>query len=116
MKPKLVNYLREKDGISVNETEDFEKILPQVDILYQTRKQKERTDDPEEHRGLAPYRITPSVAERMKDKAFILHPLPRNDELSREVDRMPQAAYIKQMYFGRLIRQALLTKILFASQ
>ncbi len=112
MKGELVAYLNDKEGIYVHETEDLERILPKVDVLYQTRKQKERTDNPDDHRGLSSYKIDRSAVELMKPTAKILHPLPRNDELSREVDDLPQAVYIKQMEYGVLIRQALLAKIL----
>mgnify|MGYP001559402194 CR=1 FL=1 len=111
IKGDLLHYLHES-GVQVEETADLDRIIGQVDVVYQTRAQKEYTTDPNAHAGLAPYVIDRRVAERMKKGAIILHPLPRNQELSREIDALPQQKYLDQMYYGRLIRMALLQEIL----
>lgn len=111
MKGDLRYYLHE-NGVQVEETVDLDRIIDQVDVVYQTRAQKEYTEDPHAHDGLAPYVIDRRMAERMKKGAIILHPLPRNNELSREVDTLPQQRYFDQMYYGCLIRMALLQEIL----
>jgi len=117
MKGELRYYLHKHEVdqgcIKVVETSDFQWVVDKVDIIYQTRAQKERSTDAEhgEHEQNPPYIIDRAVAERMKEGARIMHPWPRNDELSREIDYMPQELYIEQMYFGRLIRRALLAII-----
>jgi len=117
MKGDLRYYLHKHEvdqgRIEVVETSDFQWIVDKVDIIYQTRAQKERSGDAEngEHEQNPPYIIDRAVAERMKEGAKIMHPWPRNNELSREIDPMPQEIYIEQMYFGRLIRRALLALI-----
>lgn len=113
MKGELVHYLVQR-GMEVKETTDLEAVVPTVDVIYQTRAQKERTADASEHLGLAPYVLTPRLLNKMPEHAVVLHPLPRNEELPREVDSMKCAKYFDQMRFGRLIRQALLAKILCA--
>lgn len=110
MKGELAHYLVQK-GMKVVQTTELEPVIGQVEVVYQTRAQKERTADSAEHLGLAPYVLTPKMVARMQEKAVILHPLPRNQELPREIDSLPQARYFDQMYYGRLIRQALLAKI-----
>ncbi|MSR70428.1 aspartate carbamoyltransferase [Candidatus Kaiserbacteria bacterium] len=111
MKGDLRYYLHEH-GMHVEETTDFERVIGKVDVVYQTRAQKEYTTDANAHDGLAPYVIDRKMVERMKKNTIILHPLPRNQELSREVDVLPQQKYLDQMYYGRLIRMALLQEIL----
>ena len=108
MKGDLRYYLHEK-GVEVVETTDFDLVIDKVDVLYQTRAQKERTSDSSEHNGLAPYIINHRVAERMKKDAIIMHPWPRQEELSRDIDSLPQQKYIVQMRYGVLIRMALLS-------
>ncbi len=111
IKGDLRYYLHE-NGVRVEETSDFERVIGKVDVVYQTRAQKEYVTDPHAHDGLAPYIIDWCMAQQMKKGAIILHPLPRNNELSREVDTLPQQKYFDQMYYGRIIRMALLQEIL----
>lgn len=111
MKGDLRFYLHEL-GMHVEETSDLERVIDKVDVVYQTRAQKEYATDPCAHEGLAPYIIDQRMAERMKKGSIILHPLPRNQELSREVDALPQQKYFDQMRYGVLIRMALLQEIL----
>lgn len=111
MKGELVYYLSTAQGVTVKETSDLESVIHKVHVVYQTRAQKERAPDPTMHAQLSQYMIDRRMVERMKPGAIVLHPLPRNEELSREVDDMPQAKYIDQMRYGELIRRALLAKI-----
>ncbi len=111
MKGELVYYLSKIKGMEVIETTNLKRVIGEVNAVYQTRKQKERSDNPAEHQGLSPYIIDPEMVSLMRDDAVILHPLPRNEELSPEVDELPQAKYFDEMYYGELIRRALLVKI-----
>lgn len=84
-----------------------------ADALYQTRIQKERFENSEEYdRFKGRYIITAAYAADMKDTAAILHPLPRVDEISVEVDDSPHAAYFKQARYGVHVRMALLADLL----
>lgn len=111
MKGDLRYYLHEK-GVCVHETNDLESIIDKVDIVYQTRAQKERTDDASVHQGLSPYILSNKLVSRMRHRARIMHPLPRNEELPREIDGTPQQLYLEQMSYGVLLRMALLAHIL----
>ena len=96
-------------NINYAEYENIETILRDVDVLYQTRIQKERFADPaqyEKFKGV--YRITKQLAQTMQEKSIIMHPLPRVDEILPEVDESPNAVYFKQTYYGLLIRMAIL--------
>ena len=111
MKGELVYYLHSK-CMEPEEMTDLEWVVDKVDVIYQTRKQKERSADTSEHQGLSSYTLDRKLVGRMQKGAVILHPLPRNEELPREIDRLPQAKYLDQMHYGMLIRTALLAKIL----
>ncbi|HWB33757.1 MAG TPA: hypothetical protein VG753_00325 [Candidatus Paceibacterota bacterium] len=114
MKRALRYYLelhRTKKNLQVNETADLEWLIGQVDFVYQTRAQKERSENPAEHRDSPPYILDRKLVSRMKEGARIMHPWPRNEELPRELDSLPQQLYINQMYYGRMLRRALLAKI-----
>jgi len=95
------------------ETEDLESVLPQVDVVYQTRIQKERFADPEAYNALKGiYRIDKDSMALMRKYAILMHPLPRVDEISPEVDADPRAAYFRQARNGLHIRMALLDRLL----
>jgi aspartate carbamoyltransferase catalytic subunit len=95
------------------ETQDLEAVLPQVDVIYQTRIQKERFSDEAAYLALkGVYRIDSSTLSRMKKDAIVMHPLPRVDEIAPEVDADPRAAYFRQARNGLYIRMALLDKVL----
>lgn len=80
-----------------------------LDVLYVTRIQKERFGDPQEYENVAhSYRITPEAIEILGGKVKVMHPLPRVDEISEEVDALPNAIYFKQAHNGIPTRQALL--------
>ncbi len=104
----IKEYL-ERHKVPYTEVEDLESTLGKVDVIYQTRIQKERFPDIEsyeKHKGR--YIITMKQADMMKPKSIIMHPLPRVDEIAPEVDASPKAAYFKQAKYGVLIRMALL--------
>ena len=95
------------------ETQDLEAVLPQVDVVYQTRIQKERfTDDASYQAVKGVYRIDNRVLGLMRKEAIVMHPLPRVDEIAPEVDADPRAAYFRQARNGLFIRMALLDKVL----
>jgi aspartate carbamoyltransferase catalytic subunit len=95
------------------ETEDLESVLPQVDVVYQTRIQKERFADPEVYNALKGiYRIDKAAMALMRKYAILMHPLPRVDEIAPEVDDDPRSAYFRQARNGLHIRMALLDRLL----
>jgi len=102
-----------KDKISVTEKTSLENIVPQVDVLYVTRIQKERFPDPAEYMKVkGTYRIDMKTLSEAKKGLIILHPLPRVDEIAAEVDNTPYAKYFPQVWNGIVVRMALLALIL----
>jgi aspartate carbamoyltransferase catalytic subunit len=102
-----------KDKISIVEDINLEKIIPQIDVLYVTRIQKERFPDQAEYakvKGI--YRIDLNTLKSAKKDMIILHPLPRVDEIASEVDSKPQARYFQQVWNGIVVRMALLALVL----
>jgi aspartate carbamoyltransferase catalytic subunit len=112
MKEDILEHLRERHIWYAEET-DLDKVLPEVDVVYQTRIQKERFGDRiadyEKCRGV--YVITRDTLRRMRPKAIVMHPLPRLDEISMEVDGDPRAAYFRQAQNGLYVRMALLKMV-----
>lgn len=101
-----------KNNIPYEQTTDLESVMPQLDILYMTRVQRERFFNEEDYLRLKDsYILTPEAAQRQKDLC-ILHPLPRVNEISVAVDDDPRACYFKQVRNGRFIRMALILKLL----
>ncbi|MGH9397286.1 MAG: aspartate carbamoyltransferase [Terriglobia bacterium] len=117
MKEDILAHLREHK-VDYEEESDLEKVLPQVNVVYQTRVQKERFGDRigdyEKCRGL--YVINQSSLALMRRDAIIMHPLPRVDEITMEVDQDPRAAYFRQAQNGLVVRMALLKMVLDASR
>ena len=113
MKDDILDHLKERKVWYTEET-SLDKVLPEVDVVYQTRVQKERFGDRiadyEQCRGV--YVITPESLRLMKDKAIVMHPLPRLGEIAMEVDKDPRAAYFRQAQNGLYVRMALLTQVL----
>ena len=108
----IKEYLN-KQKISYEETETWDKALPRVDVLYQTRIQEERFKNPSEYKKYkGAYVLTMKEVNKMKNGAIVMHPLPRVDEIATEVDRSEKAVYFKQAKYGLLIRMALLKEIL----
>ena len=95
------------------ETEDLDAVLPEVDVVYMTRIQKERFTDPEAYKTIkGVYRIDNKAMSLMRKYAVLMHPLPRVDEISPEVDDDSRAAYFRQARNGLPVRMALLDRLL----
>ena len=114
---KLPSYVKkevlQKNGIPYTQTTDLEAVMPELDILYMTRVQKERFFNEEDYLRLKDsYILTPEKLENAKADLSILHPLPRVNEISVDVDKDPRAAYWKQVKNGKFIRMALILKLL----
>ena len=114
---KLPSYVRqnvlEKNGIPYVQTTDLESVMPELDILYMTRVQRERFFNEEDYLRLKDsYILTPEKLATAKQDLCILHPLPRVNEISVAVDDDPRACYFKQVDCGRYIRMALIMKLL----
>jgi len=102
-----------KKRLSYTESTDLEEYIDELDVIYVTRIQKERFPDEEEYvKVKGSYVIGMDFVNKMKDNAIILHPLPRLDEISSDVDKTPQAKYFKQAEYGMYTRAALLGLIL----
>lgn len=102
-----------KNKISIIEDKNLEKIIPQIDVLYITRIQKERFPDQAEYSKVkGVYKIDLNTIKSGKKDLIILHPLPRLDEIASEVDNTPQAKYFQQVWNGTVVRMALLSLVL----
>ena len=112
MREDLKEHLTEHN-IPWVETEDLDAVLPEVDVVYQTRIQKERFADPAAYLALKGiYRIDNRSLGLMRKYSIVMHPLPRVDEIAPEVDSDPRAAYFRQAHNGLHIRMALLNILL----
>lgn len=108
----IKEYLK-KHKIVFEEIENLESVIDKVDVLYQTRIQKERFKTDKEYRKFKGcYQIDSRLVLMMKQKSIIMHPLPRVDEILPEVDTSPKAVYFKQARYGLFIRMALLKYLL----
>ena len=113
----LPGYVRggilEERGIEYTETTDLEAALPELDVLYMTRIQRERFPDQDEYERLKDsYILTPEKLLNAKSSLSILHPLPRVNEISVSVDADPRACYFRQVANGKYMRMALILKLL----
>ena len=112
MPEELVSEV-EQAGIPQTETTDLDKVIGDTDVLYVTRIQKERFEDPADYEQVKDsYVITPETLESAKEHMAVMHPLPRVGEISPEVDDDPRAAYFRQMEYGMYVRMALLALVL----
>lgn len=103
----------DKQGVEYVETTDLDAALPQLDILYMTRIQRERFFNEEDYLRLKGcYILTTEKMENAKPDCAILHPLPRVDEISVALDDDPRAAYFRQAFNGKIMRMALILKLL----
>lgn len=113
---KLPGYIKdglEKNGIAYWETASLEDSMPELDILYMTRVQRERFFNEEDYLRLKnSYILTPEKLIPAKPDLAVLHPLPRVNEISVAVDSDPRACYFKQVLYGKYIRMALILKLL----
>ena len=102
-----------KENLSYTESENLDEYIEDLDVLYVTRIQKERFPDEEEYvKVKGSYVIGQDVVIKMKDDAILLHPLPRLDEISPDVDSSKQAKYFQQAEYGKFTRAAILSLLL----
>jgi aspartate carbamoyltransferase catalytic subunit len=100
-------------NIPQTEYNSLDAVIAQSDVLYVTRVQKERFDDPALYESVkSAFVITPETLKFAKEDMIIMHPLPRVGEISMEVDDDPRAAYFRQMEYGLYVRMALLAMVL----
>jgi aspartate carbamoyltransferase len=112
MPPEILAELK-ANGSEQSEYADLETILPSTDVLYVTRVQKERFEDPNVYENVrGAYVITPETLQRARERMIVMHPLPRVGEISMDVDEDPRAAYFRQMEYGLYVRMALLAMVL----
>ena len=114
---KVPSYIRkevlQKNNIQFKETEDLESVMPELDILYMPRVQRERFFNEEDYIRLKDkYILDMSKMALAREDMLVLHPLPRVNEISVEVDNDPRAVYFKQAQFGVYVRMALIMKLL----
>lgn len=112
MPGEVMDEVAEK-GIPQAEYATLEKILPETDVLYVTRVQKERFENPEDYEKVkSAYVIDPEIMKAAKQEMIVMHPLPRVGEISPDFDNDPRAAYFRQMEYGLYVRMALLAMVL----
>ncbi|MBQ8175121.1 MAG: aspartate carbamoyltransferase [Clostridia bacterium] len=114
---KLPSYIKkdvlQKNGIPYEQTTDLLAVMPELDILYMTRVQKERFFNEEDYLRLRDsYILTPDKLKTAKADLSILHPLPRVNEIAVAIDDDPRAVYFKQVKNGKYMRMALILKLL----
>ena len=113
---RIPSYLREKlqeNNLSFEEEIRLEDVLPKLDLLYMTRVQRERFFNEEDYVRLKDfYILNKEKMELAKDDMLVLHPLPRVNEISVEVDDDPRAVYFKQVQYGVYVRMALILTLL----
>ena len=114
---KVPSYIKKdiivKNGITYVQTTDLESVMPELDILYMTRVQKERFFNEEDYLRLKDsYILTPEKLQNAKKDLAILHPLPRVNEIAVAIDDDPRACYFKQVYNGKIMRMSLILKLL----
>ena len=112
MPEEVMGEVAEK-GIPQAEFDSLEKVLPETDVLYVTRVQKERFEDPADYEKVkGAYVIDPVIMKAAKQDMIVMHPLPRVGEISVDFDDDPRAAYFRQMEYGLYVRMALLAMVL----
>ncbi len=114
---RLPGYIRhdvlEKNQVPYEEVVRLEEALPNLDLLYMTRVQKERFFNEEDYVRMKDFYILDAKKMKLaKDDMYVLHPLPRVNEISTEVDDDPRAAYFQQMQYGVYVRMALILTLL----
>ena len=114
---KLPSYIKRDilldQGLPYQQTTDLEAVMPELDVLYMTRVQRERFFNEEDYLRLKDsYILTPEKLAGAKQELAILHPLPRVNEISTEIDADPRACYFRQARNGKFVRMALILKLL----
>ena len=111
--PEAVADELSKHGIQHAAHTELDGPLPETDVLYVTRVQKERFENLEEYESVrGAYVITPETLKPAKERMIVMHPLPRVGEISMELDDDPRAAYFRQVEYGLFVRMALLAMVL----
>jgi len=116
--PSSIAQILQQKNITVVETDDLFDVLGDTDVIYWTRVQEERFQDPAEYDAIKDrFIMTPSVMAHAKPDAILMHPLPRKGEMGTpadhdELDADPRAVYFRQMENGMFVRMALLAKVL----
>lgn len=112
MPPEIIQELGDK-SIPQAEFDALEPVLPQSDVLYVTRVQKERFEDQQVYESVkGAFIITPETMRNARERMIVMHPLPRVGEIHMDVDSDPRAAYFRQMEYGLYVRMALLAMVL----
>lgn len=107
-----MNHVRDL-GANVRETYNVHDVIHEADVLYVTRVQKERFSDLAQYEQVKDYyKVDPELLDQAKENMVVMHPLPRVNEISYEVDKDPRAAYFRQVRNGLYIRMALLAAVL----
>ncbi len=109
MSPEFVSKLKRDYHVEIKEETKIEKVIKEIDVMYVTRIQRERFPDLTEFekvKGL--YKVTSLLLKNAKEGLIIMHPLPRVDEISPDVDKTRHAIYFKQAYYGIPVRMAIL--------
>ena len=114
---KVPSYVKrdilKQRNIEYVQTTDLEAVMPELDVLYMTRVQKERFFNEEDYLRLKDsYILTPEKLKTAKSDLSILHPLPRVNEIAVAIDDDPRACYFKQVYYGKIMRMSLILKSL----
>ena len=114
---KVPSYVKkdiiQRKNIEYVQTTDLESVMPELDVLYMTRVQKERFFNEEDYLRLKDsYILTPEKLKNAKDDLIILHPLPRVNEIAVSIDDDPRACYFKQVYYAKIMRMSLILKCL----
>ncbi len=114
---RLPGYVRQdvliKSGAEFEEVSDLAEVMPELDVLYMTRVQRERFFNEEDYLRLKDsYILPPAKLERAKRDLSILHPLPRVNEIDTAIDADPRACYFRQALNGKFVRMALILKLL----
>ena len=111
--PQEILHELKAAGLPQNEYTDLTTVLPTTDVLYVTRVQKERFENPEAYENVqGSFVINTENLQRARDRMIVMHPLPRVGEIAMEVDEDPRAAYFRQMEYGLYVRMALLAMVL----
>ena len=114
---KVPSYVKKdilkRNNIEYVQTTNLEEVMPELDVLYMTRVQKERFFNEEDYLRLKDsYILTPEKLKNAKKDLNILHPLPRVNEIAVAIDDDPRACYFKQVYYAKIMRMSLILKLL----
>jgi aspartate carbamoyltransferase catalytic subunit len=111
--PDYIKSILKKQNVEFTENENLEKSMPDLDVLYMTRVQRERFFNEDDYIRLKDtYVLNPEKMSTGREKLIVLHPLPRVNEISVEVDQDKRAAYFAQAKYGMYVRMALLSSVL----